>query len=459
LPSSIPIEIVRTALRTHLPYVAVAAVVFAAGIASTVLSRLRSRDRLLLWLGVFASLYGLRLFVQNDLIRTAIGADRTIFWFTELCLTYVIPIPYAAFARELLGKGWRQSIAIWLWVQIAFAPLSIAFVAWTRDKHATDHVNNVLIIAGTLLVVLHLFLRRSPEPTLDSLKWPMLVASVLVFGNNLGFQPAHFDAEPLGFLVLLAALGYTASRRAIARERKLTEVEQELATARQIQASILPRRAPSVTTLQIAARYEPMTAVAGDFYDFLQTGEDSLSILIADVSGHGVPAALVASMLKMCFAAQRDQARDPARVLSGFNSMLSDVLVGQYVTAACAAIDIRARTVTYAGAGHPPALLLSNNNREVTELAENGLFLGPFRHATYTNLCVPFKSGDKLLLYTDGIIEANVADGEQFGRERLVQFLQNRSEVEPAHLIAQLFAQISTDQQEDDLTAVLVQAN
>jgi serine phosphatase RsbU (regulator of sigma subunit) len=200
-----------------------------------------------------------------------------------------------------------------------------------------------------------------------------------------------------------------------------------------------------------------MTAVAGDFYDFLKTGEDSLTILVADVSGHGVPAALVASMLKICFAAQREHARDPARILAAFNAMLRDVLTGQYVTAACAVIDLAAQTVTYAGAGHPPALLLSKNGRDLTHLAENGLFIGPFPQATYSNICVPFQSGDKLLLYTDGIIEATAPDGQQFGHERLTEFLLNTRHLEPADLIEQLFAQVAANPQEDDLTAVLVQ--
>lgn len=459
MPASIPTEVVRSALRLNLPFIAIGSIILAAGIASIALSRLRSRDRLLLWLGMFASLYGSRLLLQNELIRTASGANPDVFRTIDLWLTYIIPIPYAAFARELLGAGWKRSISAWFWVQVAFAPLSITAVGLADHKHIADLVNNFLIIGGTLLTLLQLFFGRLPELAASSLKWPMLVAGMFVVGNNLGMRPARIDLEPLGFVILLGGLGYTASRRAVARDRKLTEVEQELATARQIQASILPRSSPHIATLRIASRYQPMTAVAGDFYDFLKTGDHALTILVADVSGHGVPAALVASMLKICFAAQRDEACDPARLLGGFNTMLRDVLAGQYVTAACAFIDLRAQTVTYAGAGHPPALLVRNHGRDLTELAENGLFIGPFPQATYKNISVPFESGDKLLLYTDGIIEASVRDGEQFGRERLVEFLLNTNHLEPADLIAQLFAQIATGAQEDDLTAVLIQAS
>jgi sigma-B regulation protein RsbU (phosphoserine phosphatase) len=252
-------------------------------------------------------------------------------------------------------------------------------------------------------------------------------------------------------------MGYAASKRVIARERKLTEVEQELATARKIQASILPQGSPQLAGLRTAARYQPMTAVAGDFYDFLKTSENHLTILVADVSGHGVPAALASSMLKICFISQRADAHDPAKVLTGLNSMLRDVLVGQYVTAACAAVDLNAQSVTYSAAGHPPALLLRRKTGEVIELAENGLFIGPFAHATYANISVPFEPGDQLLLYTDGIIEATVLDGEQFGRERLTDFMRQKDTSEPATWIDELFEKITGVAQEDDLTVVFAQ--
>ena len=459
-PQSFPFQVVQSALRADLPFIAIASVVLVAGIISIVLSQLRSRDRLLLWLGVFALLYGLRLFIQNDLVRTAIGADGQTFNLCRLLLTYIIPIPYALFSRELLGSGWRRSLSIWVWVQIVFAPTAIAAAVLWHLSRWTDSVNGWLVIAGTLSTLLHTFLRHRPETVISGLRWPLLIFGVLVLLTNRGVKPAGVDIEPFGFLVLLSGLAYAAARRAITREQKLVEIEQELATARRIQASILPQNLPCLATLRIATRYQPMTAVAGDFYDFLKTGENCLTILVADVSGHGVPAALVASMLKVCFASQRDYAHDPAKVLSGLNAMLRGVLAGQYVTAACAAINLSQRTVTYAGAGHPPALLLRRNRQDVVQLAENGLFIGPFPHATYTSISVPFEPGDRLLLYTDGIIEATAPDGEQFGRERLMEFVLSEKDLEPITFVEQLFAKVaSSPMQEDDLTVVVAQAD
>ena len=124
-----------------------------------------------------------------------------------------------------------------------------------------------------------------------------------------------------------------------------------------------------------------MTQVAGDFYDFLQLDERRVTVLIADVSGHGVPAALIASMLKVAFAQQAVHAADPASVLAGLNSILNGVLDGQFVTAACAHIDLGAHAITYAGAGHPPAILFRQTSGDMLELADTGR---DFRRSSHT---------------------------------------------------------------------------
>ncbi len=457
-PDSIPRQVVDAALRINLPFFGIACVALVVGVSSLLLARLRSRDRLLLWVGTFSVLYAIRLFFENDLVRAAMNFPGHELDPWTLCLTYLIPIPFALFALELFGRGWKGLVAIWLWIEIAFAVVAIPAALFANQRSITDVINGFLIIGGTLLILLHVLLKRKgPDPFINSLKWPLIVFGVFVVLNNRGFRPAGLDIEPVGFLILLAGLGSTAAHRALARERKLIDVEQELATARRIQNSIIPDTAPGFPFLRLATRYQPMTSVAGDFYDLLKTSEHHLTILVADVSGHGVPAALVASMLKVCFAAQREQAKNPAGVLASLNFMLRDSLAGQYVTAACAAIDAEARVITYAGAGHPPSLLFRRNAGDVVQLSENGLFIGPFPHATYSNISVPFQSGDKLLLYTDGITEAVASDGQEFGRERLEHFLHVREALEPAEFVDQLFQTIATPPQQDDLTVVLVQ--
>jgi phosphoserine phosphatase RsbU/P len=455
-PDLVSREEYQTSLRFGLPFFAIACVTLVVGLSSLALAFIRSRDRLLTWMGVFSVLYAVRLLIVTNVFRDALGLSYQDISPLRICLTLIIPIPYALFALALLGKGWKNSIAIWLWIEAAFAVIGIPLALLTTRGDQLESINNILIIGGTVLVLAHLFIGRSVSFA-NSLKWPLIVCGVLVLLNNFGYKPYGLDIEPVGFLVLLGGLSWTAARSAIASERKLIDVEQELATARRIQNSIIPHTAPELGSLQLATRYQPMTSVAGDFFDFLKLSEERLTILVADVSGHGVPAALVASMLKVCFAALREKASDPAEVLAGLNLMLRGSLGGQYVTAACASIDLQGRIIRYAGAGHPASLLLRRDAGKVEQLAENGLFIGPFPMATYANIQVPFQAGDRLLLYTDGIVEATGPDGQEFGAERLERLLLESGHGTPAEFVEKLFQQIATPAQQDDLTVVVAQ--
>ena len=146
-----------------------------------------------------------------------------------------------------------------------------------------------------------------------------------------------------------------------------------------------------------------------------------------------MPAALIASMLKIAFSAQSAHATDPALVLSGLNHALRGKFQGRYVTAAYALIDTEKQTLRYAGAGHPP-LLLREASGTIRRVLENGLFLGYFPHATYATVETPFREGDRILLYTDGIPEMADSSQEQFGEPRLREFLENHPDGSASHL-------------------------
>jgi len=135
--------------------------------------------------------------------------------------------------------------------------------------------------------------------------------------------------------------------------RQLVSINSELEMARQIQLSILPQETPHLQGLEIEARSLPMSSVAGDFYDFLVIDDKHVGALIADVSGHGLPSAFIASMLQTQLAAQAPNAYNPPHVLSGLNKALYGKFRSHYVTAAHLYIDIDNGTATYAGAAHP----------------------------------------------------------------------------------------------------------
>jgi len=229
------------------------------------------------------------------------------------------------------------------------------------------------------------------------------------------FSPAVVQARVQTHLVLRNI------REQLAQQ--LLTIQKELETARQIQLSILPREIPKIAGLDIAARYVPMTAVAGDFYDFIVLDDKHVGVLVADVSGHGMPAALIASMLKIAFAAQAANAANPAAVLLGLNLALCGKFDHHYVTAAYVYFDMEKRVFRYAGAGHPPLICWTSGSVGATDVLENGMFLGKFDFAAYTAVERPLSGGDWLLMYTDGIPETASPADVQFGDELFRSFL------------------------------------
>jgi sigma-B regulation protein RsbU (phosphoserine phosphatase) len=246
-----------------------------------------------------------------------------------------------------------------------------------------------------------------------------------------------------------------AARRTVRRDQELLEIQNELDVARRIQLSLLPGDFPDSPAFQVAARYVPMNSVAGDFYDFLVADASHAGILIADVSGHGVPAALIASMVKMAAVAQRTDAAHPGRLLTGMNRALCGNTQGQYVTAACVHLDAGSRELRYAAAGHPAMLMLRRGT--VTEVAENGLLLAAVDGVEYLDCSVPIEPGDRLLLYTDGLIEARNTAGEFFGEESLTSLLKSTAAMPPAKAASEIIGQVKrwSSSQDDDLTVLI----
>ena len=230
------------------------------------------------------------------------------------------------------------------------------------------------------------------------------------------FSPAIVKARVRTHLMLRDA------REELAQQ--LFAIQHELELAREIQLSILPRQLPKMESLEIAARYLPMSTVAGDFYQFLVVDEKHIGILVADVSGHGPAAALIASMLRIALASQLPCASEPAKVLWGLNQALCGKLGNNFVTAAYVFVDLEGEVLSYAGAGHPPLLLWSKSAVGARAIEKNGLFLGQFAEETYTAVEMPFKAGDWSVLYTDGIPECRNSLEEEFGTSRFMQFME-----------------------------------
>jgi len=376
----------------------------------------RKFDALLLYFGIFAVLYGQRLWIQSDILSLTIH-NSDLFLRLRSAADFIVPVPAVLFLQKA-GFLNRKIDRITSYLFVAES-LIFATLTFVRGPSDTDHLINSVFVIVAMLIFATQFVRRASDRDFRIVRAGLFIFIALVLWDNVGgvFSLRLFHAEPLGFAVFLGTLGYVAARRLLERDQQLREIQNELEVARRIQQSILPAEFPKSSYFQVAARYVPMTSVAGDFYDFVVSNGPEAGLLIADVSGHGVPAALIASMVKLAAAAQRDSANEPSRFLAGMNAALYGNTQNQFVTAAYVHLSAESGEMRYSAAGHPPMLLLRNG--KVAEVAENGLMLAAFDFADYTTATKRLERGDRLLLYTDGLLEAANASGDFFGSESL----------------------------------------
>jgi len=206
-------------------------------------------------------------------------------------------------------------------------------------------------------------------------------------------------------------------------------IQKQLEIASNIQRSILPGRIDDWNELKFSVRYIAMEKIGGDFYDVYQMKGDKLGILVADVSGHGIPAALITSMAKISFSSATQQYDSPKRVFQEVNqNILEHIKTQDYMTAFLVVIDDD-YNVTYANASHQKAIVIRSDEGRTELLDTNGLFIGAIEEAreTYEEKETKLKYGDRLLLYTDGIPEAENMEREEYSVERLQEVaLKNR---------------------------------
>ena len=338
--------------------------IFTAGAAQVAFSHpfRKDRNRALLILGIAGVLYGVRLLANLDDFRALAGGSLMFWRYVDTYITYVLLIPIPYFFELTFGAGLWQSIR-WLRIVGTVYAVGAMIVDAVAGPGAAKGPNGYLVVAMILVVGANT-VRVRALAGVRTIRIGLIVLGVLVLFQNIvndRFLSGQWNVEWAGVLVLLVCLGIVAISSAVENDRRLHELRHELETARQIQTSILPQMMPVVSGVGLAARYLPMTAVAGDFYDVIDLGGGRFGLLVADVSGHGVPAALIASMVKVALLAQSPHADAPALVLSGINQIFCGQLERQFVTAAYVYVDAAAGRLRYAAAGHPPALLVSRD--------------------------------------------------------------------------------------------------
>jgi serine phosphatase RsbU (regulator of sigma subunit) len=321
--------------------------------------------------------------------------------------------------------------------------------------------------------------------------YPVILLAVLALGLGLlmpALAPAVLALVALGCLVLLTAGAWATLvlagtqvplvpplflvinlsigillRGYVVKEAERRAVEQELAVARRVQQDLLPKGPLTAGTVQVSGVNLPCFAVGGDYFDYFALEDGRVAMAIGDVSGKGVPAALLTSKLQAILHSESSRATSVAEVPERANRQLMDSMEGakKFVTLFYGVLDPATRTLRYSNAGHNPPMLLRADGR--LELLEaGGLLIGIFPHARYDEGAVELAAGDVLVLFTDGVTEAEDRRKAQYGEERLEALLRaagGGSAREIGDRICQEVLKFSKGiHQADDVTVVVVKA-
>jgi phosphoserine phosphatase RsbU/P len=368
----------------------------------------------------------------------------------------------------------RVSGPVFVYVTSRLSTLTGRLLA-TLGRYSQIYVTLFLVVAGIFLamelisLIVGIQLTRTVTTTVDKL----YDATERIKAGDLSHRihmPAHDQLSSLGE----AFDNMTASLRRLLREaHEKTILEHDLQIAREVQQQLFPTEVPEVPGLKLCGVCRPARGVSGDYYDFLPIGRNRLGIVLGDVSGKGIPAALIMSAVQSIirtrvYADSTSEGRlDSARLSTADffgqlnQQMYENTPEEKYATCFYALYDAGARRIVYTNAGHPAPVLFRNG--AIIKLDVGGTPLGLISPMTYREAEVTIEPGDMLVVFSDGITESENSFEEQFGEDRLIEAIQRTRDYSPESLVNEIYRSIEdwtgSKVPQDDMTLIIARAS
>jgi len=378
-------------------------------------------------------------------------------WRDLLRVTLLLPLwalPFALFFVLVTGAKFS---AFWLYYQVSLVFTTSALLSVWFTKHWLERrvmgatrlpVNRTLAIAGT-------YMGMAVFGTMAAAVFLNLAVVPGFLGGARGVLTVLVYCLLFGGLFLGISIALSYHKEAMERAGS----ERELQLARRIQRSFLLSEFPQRSRVEVHAVNVSSKEVSGDFYDVVPAGDEDVLLAIADVSGKGVPAALLSSMLQASVRTQAGTVGSPAAMLRAINTLACQrASTGQFATFFLAILHEPTLTLRFTNAGHNyPVLLRANGERELLE--KGGCVVGMLEGPEFEEATLTLAPGDRIVFYTDGVSEAEREGGEMFGEERLYALLDTAARDLPAerlveHVLAGVRAWLDGVEPGDDITVM-----
>ncbi|MBM9592450.1 SpoIIE family protein phosphatase [Leptospira sp. 201903075] len=400
------------------------------------------------WLKVFftsQTLLPISIFLFSySLFQNKFHLKERLLVFFLLCIAFMqtwdIQIP----TRILLLRIWEFSLIVVVYFIIR------GVVRAAKEKKAEAYFLAVGFICICIGATIDIMIDVTSGKNIYLTQYGFLILMILS-GVAISYRHAKNEKE---LSVLTKDLEIRVHERTIELREKNQDLEQDLFFASQLQSYLLPKEHPNTLGIRIHTTYLPMKQVGGDLYDWVELDNNRLLLLIADVAGHGVPAAFISSMVKVQFRESTKSINSPKDVLEHMNRALTSLVSRYFITACCALLDTKEKTITFSTAGHPNPLIYNRIKAKFELMQVKGPIIGWKESFTYSEWTHKMEAGDRYFFFTDGVTEAR-AENKLFGESKILDLLERGKDKDIKSLSQEIIVQISKFSEEelkDDVT-------
>ncbi|MCW7528674.1 serine/threonine-protein phosphatase [Leptospira sp. 2 VSF20] len=404
------------------------------------------------WLKVFftaQTLLPISIFLFSySLFQTKLQLKERLLIFFLLCLAFLQTLELEIPTRILLLRIWEFSL-----IPMVFFIIR-GVIRAAKAKKAEAYFLAVGFVSICIGTTIDIIIDLTSGKNIYLTQYGFLILMILS-GVAISYRHAKNEKE---LSILTKDLEIRVRERTLELREKNQDLEQDLFFASQLQSYLLPKEHPNINGIRIHTTYLPMQQVGGDLYDWVELDKNRLLLLIADVAGHGVPAAFVSSMVKVQFRESTKKINSPKEVLEHMNQALTSLVSRYFITACSALIDTNSNTITFSTAGHPNPLIYNRVTGKFEFMNIKGPIIGWRESFTYSEWTHNMKTGDRYFFFTDGVTEAR-AENKLFGESKILDLLERGKEKDIKTLSQEIIVQISRFSEEelkDDVTFFFV---